>query len=224
MQLKIDLHVHTDASKDGLSTVREMIESARRKGLDGIAVTDHDIPFPPGDAAELSTTTGTLIIPGMEVSTDSGHLLVLSPRSGYSRGVPLGATVERALSEGSAVIIPHPTDVQHSVGEAAVRSLAPKRLPIETINSSTLARFNRSAAELALELGLPCVGGSDAHIAKTVGDAYTVVEASERTVEKVLEGIRGGRTVARGGESSRLVWLETACRRLGKHAMLKRSP
>ena len=74
-KLKIDLHVHTDHS-DSVSSVDEVIDAARRRGLDGIALTDHETITTP--TRELAADL--IIIPGVEVETSEGHILVLALR------------------------------------------------------------------------------------------------------------------------------------------------
>ena len=216
MQLKIDLHVHTDASHDGLSSLREAADAAKRRGLDGIAITDHDHQLPANEADRLSREVNLLILPGVEVTTTSGHLLVLLPHSEFLPKSPFHEVVSKAIAEGSVAIVPHPTDpFSHGVGASFVRSL-PYRLPLEVINASTLQRYNGSAQKLATSLSVPGTGGSDAHMAIAVGDAFTVVEANSRSVDGVLDAIKSGRTSPAGGRTSLAVtvqgWLKKARR------------
>ena len=72
MTYKIDLHVHTAASLDGLSSLEELTAAAKAAGLDAIAVTDHNLctPVP-------QQLNGVLLIPGCEVSTRQGHITAL---------------------------------------------------------------------------------------------------------------------------------------------------
>jgi predicted metal-dependent phosphoesterase TrpH len=203
LQLKIDLHIHTDASEDGVATIHEIIRSAKNKGLDGIAITDHDVSLTDERATEISKASGLLIIPGVEISTSSGHLIVLRPRRIFPMNPPFLNTVRGAISDDSIVIIPHPTDpLSHGVGEEVVRSVLSFSPPLEVMNASTLRRYNRSAVKLAELLALPKVGGSDAHVDTSVGDAYTLVDAGAHSIDAVLEAIRSGRTSAYGAQTS----------------------
>ena len=85
--LRIDLHVHTVHS-DGHGTVRDVLRVAEAKGLDGLAITDHNTLQ--GYFEAKSYDCGLLILPRYEISTDSGHVLAiglegLPPRTGYVR-------------------------------------------------------------------------------------------------------------------------------------------
>ncbi|MCW4020866.1 MAG: PHP domain-containing protein, partial [Candidatus Bathyarchaeota archaeon] len=74
MSFKIDLHVHTCYSGDCTTTLEEVISYARKRGLDGVAITDHDTISGAMRLLERKDTD-LLIIPGIEVSTDQGHVL-----------------------------------------------------------------------------------------------------------------------------------------------------
>jgi hypothetical protein len=217
VQLKLDLHLHTDSSPDGVSTLIEMARAARLRGLDGIAVTDHDHPLSQEEAESATAETGLLVIPGVEVSTSSGHLLVLVPHRSFNRGTPFMDVVRVAVEDGSLPIIPHPMDpLSHGVGEGVVMSSLPFHLPLEVLNASTLGRYNRRARKLAERLALSMVGGSDAHQVRSVGDAYTIVEAPQRSVHSVLEAIRVGATSACGHQTPLSTTLYVVWRRLAR--------
>jgi len=215
LQLRIDLHVHSAASEDGCSTLDEIIAVARMKGLNGIAITDHDVPMSEPSAREASTKHSFIVIPGVEVTTDVGHLLVFLPRREFRKGMPFMEAVDLSLSDGSAVAIPHPTDpISHGVGEPAAKAASPRGIALETMNASTLTRYNASAARLAERLSLPRIGGSDAHLAKAVGDAWTTVEPDAPSPEAIASAIIKGRTSPSGRRTSKAVSLETVLRRV----------
>lgn len=221
MQLKIDLHVHSKASGDGVSSIYEIVKSAKEKQLDGVAITDHDLPLSKEDAVLLSDETNFLLIPGIEITTSSGHLIVLDPRTSFGANMPFLETVKTAVGDGSAVIIPHPTDpFSHGVGEMAVKSSLTYSLPLEVMNASTLRRYNNSASELADRLNLAKLGGSDAHWAPIVGDAFTIVESPNNTMEAVLDAVKKGRTRAYGSETQISSTLQSALRKLKKRVKL----
>lgn len=72
MKLTLDLHVHSDASFDGRMSVRQIALLAKARGIDGVAICDHDVVYTGPTEVE-----GVLIIPGAEFSTEHGHLLGL---------------------------------------------------------------------------------------------------------------------------------------------------
>lgn len=64
---KADLHIHTTAS-DGESTPRQILELARRVGLELIAVTDHDTLRGFREAKEAAGEYGVEVISGIEIT------------------------------------------------------------------------------------------------------------------------------------------------------------
>ena len=73
----IDIHTHTfPTSDDSLLTPEELITEAKRIGLDGICLTDHDRFWEPEQIDELSRKHNYLVLPGCEVTTEDGHLLI----------------------------------------------------------------------------------------------------------------------------------------------------
>jgi predicted metal-dependent phosphoesterase TrpH len=199
--LTCDLHVHTNYSKDGESSVEEILRQAEKDGLDAIAITDHDSVD--GAKKALAVPSTVLVIPGIEVSTKQGHLLVLGVTEIIPAGLDVVATVNIARRMGALAILPHPYHVwRHGV---ARRKKAGMHIvdAVEAFNSRYIVgSANQKAARIAKRLGKPCVGGSDAHNAKFVGFGRTYVDA-EKTVPAILDAIRAGR-VSCGGRKTPL--------------------
>ena len=77
----IDIHTHTyPMSDDSLLTPEKLISEAKRIGLDGVCITDHDRFWDPADIIKLGKDNDFLTIPGCEVTTEEGHVLVYGLR------------------------------------------------------------------------------------------------------------------------------------------------
>ncbi|MFC3956757.1 PHP-associated domain-containing protein [Halovivax cerinus] len=185
----VDLHTHTrffhgrrDVG-DRFDPVgyRVLALVANSRGLDGIATTNHDYytRFRPGAVAT---------IPGIEVTTDRGHVLVVGPdppRETDPGSLTPGEAVDLAHDRGCAAIVAHPfrnstvrevDDVPFDAIE--VNGKHPRSLPL--------------VEKLAEARGLPLVGGSDAHYPIEVGRAYTRLDVDELTPRSVVDAIRAG--------------------------------
>jgi hypothetical protein len=192
LPLKIDLHVHSCYSYDSPSSPREIILYAKRKGLDGVAVTDHDTLKGAIKASKLSGKKGLVVIPGMEVTTLHGHVLALNVAAFIPPNLSLVETVERIHEAGGIAIAAHPLVFIKSYIRQSIASVS--RLDgVEVINASAFpfflsTRLNRALAE---RLGLPQTAGSDAHYADEIGTAYVMVRA-DSDADDIAEAIRKG--------------------------------
>lgn len=77
IELKSDLHIHTTHS-DGSMCPKEVLDLAKHKGLDVIAITDHDIVSGVEEAITYGKTIGMKVLSGIELSsfsTTSVHIL-----------------------------------------------------------------------------------------------------------------------------------------------------
>lgn len=195
--LRCDLHVHSEYSRDSESRIPDILRRAGRAGLDAVAITDHDTVE--GSREAQSHPSEVLVIPGIEVSTRQGHLLVLGIGDPLPAGRDFSRTVEAAHRMGGLCILPHPFHPwRHGAGHRFAEVDA-----VETFNSRYITgSANRKAARIARASRKPQVGGSDAHLARFVGYGYTLVDASP-TVEEICRAIREGR-VRPGGRMTPL--------------------
>ena len=65
--MRIDLHTHSSRS-DGTDSPAQVVETARRAGLDVIALTDHDTTAGWDEAAAAGARIGVQVLPGVELS------------------------------------------------------------------------------------------------------------------------------------------------------------
>lgn len=187
MQLKIDLHVHTYYSVDSLITPDELVFYAKKRGLDGVAVVDHDTL---DGALKTAEKTDFFIIPGMEVTSKNGHIVALNVKEHIPKDLSVDETVDKIHEAGGIAIACHPvTFFKGSLGKYASSRFD----AVETINASAFpfGYSVRNAEKLATELKLPRVAGTDAHYGPQIGYAYTLVEAEPKT-DSVISVIKKG--------------------------------
>jgi predicted metal-dependent phosphoesterase TrpH len=187
MQAKADLHVHTIYSHDSLITPKDLVFYAKKRGLTAVAVTDHDRI---DGALEIAREKDFLIIPGIEVSSRNGHIIGLNVQEPMSKGLSSDETVEKIHGAGGIAIACHPFALfKGSLG----KHVSAKFDAVETINSQAFPfnRCVRKATQIAENLRLPRVAGTDAHYGPAIGYAYTVIDA-EPSVEAITKAIVRG--------------------------------
>ncbi|MFC7234075.1 PHP-associated domain-containing protein [Halosegnis marinus] len=190
--LRVDLHAHTRFfhARPGAPTAFDPVGArllawyARRRGLDAVAVTNHDYRY---DAV----ADGVTFLPGIEVSTTMGHVTVVGPDP-PERTVPGTLTPEETVAlahdRGCVAVLAHPFR-----GSTARRSAA----AFDAVEcNGKHADTHAKARAVAERRGVPVVGGSDAHYPFEVGRGYTEVEGDEATPEAVVAAIREGRVDA----------------------------
>ena len=187
--MKFDLHIHSTYS-DGHADVKEIIKAAKRRGLDGIALTDHDTMrgIPAARRYIKEQKLDLILIPGIEVTTSEGHLLVLGVDKAPEKKKSPEETIETAHDLGGIADVPHPYHpFRHAIGRI------PDADAVEVYNSKHLFGLANGRAKFeAKRRGMSMVAGSDSHFADTVGLGVTEIEAED--VDGVLEAIRAGRT------------------------------
>ena len=179
---RADLQLHSDLG-DGLASPEEILLSAETAGLDLIALTDHDDIRGSFILRDLAAKRGSKIevIPGIEVTTRSGHLLALFVEDEIPMFRPLGQTVDAIHRGGGLAIVPHPLSyLTFSVGERALRVLAAQADAsfvdgLEIRNPSYAGRVREKRARWLNThvLRVAETGSSDAHHAALVGTAWT---------------------------------------------------
>ena len=161
-----------------------------RRGLAGLSITDHDTLQGSLKAMKIirEERLDLILIPGAEVTTAEGHLLVLGVQELPPRGRSPEETTEMAREQGGITIVPHPYHpFRHAIGRI------PDCDAVEVYNSKHLFGIaNARARRNAKKRDLPMVAGSDSHFAATVGLGVTEIEAAD--AEEAVEAIRAGQT------------------------------
>lgn len=188
MQVKADLHVHTIYSRDSLITPKDLVFYAKKRGLNAVAITDHNTIE---GALKIAKEADLLIIPGIEISSRNGHIVALNVRDPVPKGLSVEETVDRIHRAGGVAVACHPFALfKGSLGKHA----SGKFDAVETINASAtpFKRSVRKAEETATQLKLPQVAGTDAHYAPAIGYAYTLIDAT-LDVDAAVKAIVAGR-------------------------------
>ncbi len=205
----IDLHSHTyPCSPCSAMSADELILAAQQRGLDAICVTDHLFIRGAEVAQALARERyGFTIFRGVEARTTLGDVLVYGVDEDFPQGID-GVELLRYVDErGGASVLAHP--FRHGGGWALWywlekhglaldRSLAarPEFLhlhAVETFNGQVNSQELALAEELARILGLPAVGGSDAHAVHMVGVTATEFARSVTSEAELAREIRAGR-------------------------------
>jgi predicted metal-dependent phosphoesterase TrpH len=161
--MRFDIHVHSNHS-DGRPSPAEIVEYAKGR-LDGVAITDHNTIDGSLEALKYAGANFT-VIPGVEVSSNEGHILALGVNELIQRDLSAQETVERIHALGGLAVAAHPYDTFRSgVGDLILE------LPfdaVEVVNGHTFGN-RRDPVRVCSEAGLPMVGGSDAHSLREIG-------------------------------------------------------
>ncbi|MEM3641467.1 MAG: PHP domain-containing protein [Candidatus Bathyarchaeia archaeon] len=187
--IRADLHVHTTHSFDALIHPKTLVDQLyAHPFIKAIAVTDHNTVEGYYKVCELAAPyKDILIIPGVEVATTEGDLIVL----GVAELPPEPWTVQNVIDftreKDGVVIAAHPYRI-YGLGDAVKKYNVDA---IEVLNGASPPYTNKKAENLARELRLPGVAGSDAHTVSELWTVYTEIQAS-LDVNEVLKTIKMG--------------------------------
>jgi predicted metal-dependent phosphoesterase TrpH len=218
-----DLHMHT-AHSDGNcpSQSGRMVpcplflyaQTAAERGLDFIAITDHNADSQYDTMRELQPYFDrVLLIPGREVTTFYGHFNIFGVTHFIDYRVTpgrldLNAVLQDALSKGGIASVNHAEapDGETCMGcrwEPPPGADVDLFAAVEVINGGRNMFSSAKYWDAQLRDGhqLAAIGGSDSHNATnppgppgSIGWPTTVVEAADLSVPAILNGIRTGRT------------------------------
>ncbi len=182
--MKADLHVHTMFSKDGRTTMEELLEYAERAGIGCVAVTDHN-EFRAYDL--LKDNGRIIIIPAEEVSSAEGHILALGIDRLIPRDLSIQETIDRIHEAGGYAFAAHPYRWWSGLGEE--NTLKYPFDGIEARNGRSVPAANRRSERLARRVGKPMTAGSDAHTPRHIGEGYVEVPDDLKTWQEVVQYI-----------------------------------
>jgi predicted metal-dependent phosphoesterase TrpH len=198
----IDLHVHTfPASPCSSVSVEAVIQAAKRIGLDGICLTDHNHVWSSADVAELNQKHGFLVMRGNEITTDQGDVLVFGMEKDI-RGIIKLTELKQLVDDAHGfMIVAHPfrgflVFNTSQIGLTAEKAMAREAYGLvdamEVLNGKVTAEENAFAKKVASGLGLPMTGGSDAHDIHDIGKYATSFSCVIRNEKDLLQALKSG--------------------------------
>ena len=199
----IDLHVHTKAfSTDSMMDPEEAIKEAKKIGLDGICITEHNKVWEVEEIQRLSQKYGFLIINGVEVDTVEGHVLVFGLHRSFNKIVRVRALREMVNQVGGVIIAAHPfkgfrafdfSDLSLSPEQGSRKPIFQSVDALEGFSGKTTEKESQMAQEVAGILEMKITGGSDAHSLEELGKCVTVFENNIRDEATLIEELKAGR-------------------------------
>ena len=201
----LDLHVHSaDGSDDAGGSVEGYLKwiAARRahgQRIDGFVVTEHRRFDPARDYSALAAKYDAVVLRGVEVETDIGHVLVfgvtpefLSKFDLTSVSLPYADVFRTAWETGGIAVGAHAGRprigcVEH-VDDRGV-TLEGVRV-IEALNGGSNDYENGRAFDLAEARGLRVVGASDSHFVSALGRCLTRFDRDIKTMDDLVAALR----------------------------------
>ena len=203
--LKMDSHIHSEYSPDSSSKIDDILDVAKQKNIDIIAISDHNTVNGTGEVRAKTKNTDILAIPSIEISSSLGHILGFGCEETVPQGLEPPDTIDRIHDLGGLAIIPHPyCFYRHGLlCKSDYNDL--KIDAIETKNARFIVGYcNHKAKNLSKKENIPSLGASDAHYWKFVGDCYSLIDC-EKDIDSVLKSIKKGKTEAHGKGTSNIL-------------------
>ncbi len=173
---RVELHCHTQASFDSLTKPEAIVRACREKGVDRIAITDHNTM---AGVAAVQALAPDLVIPGEEIKTAEGELIGWFMTEEIPRGLSLEETIARLRAQGAVIGVPHPLDslrMGSALGEEALMRVIDQVDALEVLNARCLRQGdNDRARAIARAHGKLMTAGSDAHAAREIGAAVMIM-------------------------------------------------
>ncbi len=170
--LRADLHSHTHFSRDGIATPERFVRRAAARGLDCVAVSDHNNLT---GALEVAKIAPFRVILSEEIKSTEGEIIGWFLREPVPKGLTPEDTVRAIRDQGGLVCVPHPFDRlrRSPLKTAALLRILHEVDAVEAFNARTTFRAdNARSAAFARDHGKIASAGSDAHWHPELGSTY----------------------------------------------------
>lgn len=195
----IDMHCHTKHSYDNWLEPLDLIRRAKALGLDGVCITEHYSYMASEPVEAIARDEGFLLLRGVEISTDHGHLLAYGMQDdswntwSQNNYLPLRDVIERINGLGGICVPAHPYRATGLGSMLDAMVDAQGFAGVETHNGGNAAADNERAMQAAARRQLPTLGGSDCHKVSQVGRCATKFDDPVRDMAGLIDAVRRGR-------------------------------
>lgn len=187
----IDTHLHESKySEDSFLSLDEAISAAKKIGLDGICVTDHESNGLIKDIGPFFKRNGILVIVGAEILTYEGDILVFGLKDLPKEKLHAKELLQIVKDAGGVSICAHPYRNNNRGLGNNIRELHDLLDGVETFNGSTSAHANLYAYAIAIEFNLGCFGAGDSHVAEKVGTYATEFKENIETEKDFIKAVK----------------------------------
>ena len=185
-----DTHVHTRISTCSRLTVDDILANARRIGLDGVCITDHQSMEIRRYMKEGVQKDGLVVIFGMEYATSDGDFLIFGSFEDIEPGMSAKKLLSYVKNNNGAAIAAHPFRAARPVNEEIIAQ-GHCRI-VESVNGRNRRRENRRIEKWRERYPLTECGGSDAHSLGELGRAGTVFTTPIYTRGDLVDALNNG--------------------------------
>ncbi len=195
---RVDLHVHTKRYSPCAELLNpdKLAIQARKRGLSGIVITEHDQLWSKQDIRELQDQTSDIkFYRGAEISSASGHFVVIGIEKldGIAPGISVEALIQKIKPYNAALVLVHHHLVYSNIKVPRVIKDMPNGIDaIEVASSVTFGKHQDEAEKIAKSRGWTAVAGSDAHSIGMLGVTFTTFSCLPKNEKELAQAIRSG--------------------------------
>lgn len=186
----VELHAHTIYSKDSLTRLEKLRVVCQDRGVDKLAITDHNTAKA---ALEMARLYPMWIIPGEEIMTTKGEILAWYIQQEVPAKLTPDETIRRLKDQGAVIGVPHPFD-RYRRGAWELEDLlqiVDNVDAIEVFNARCIQpEDNAQALAFAMEHNCSMTCGSDAHIPMEYGKSVMKMAPFANTADGFRQALR----------------------------------
>lgn len=191
-----DLHIHSIYSQDSILKPERIIKIAKKKGLSGIAVTDHNTIKGAIKTKSVVPDGDFMVIVGAEIKTDKGEVIGLFLSEEIKSG-EFVEVIEEIKDQDGITVLPHPYRNRLCNPEDLLKKVD----LVEGLNARTAKKLNQKAQVSAKKFEVPIIAGSDAHTYFEIGQAQTIIEENDLAFDSIKACLLKGEVSIAGSEA-----------------------